>query len=48
MAAAAAAAAAALDCVYDAEHESGTTAGGTDTARTRFLNAQSFTRTVYE
>lgn len=44
----AAAAAAALDCVYDADHESGKTAGGTDTARARFLNAQSFTPSVRE
>lgn len=43
-----AAAAAAVDCVYDAEHESGTTWGETDTARARYLNAQSSPRSAYE
>lgn len=44
-----AAAAAALDSVDDAaEHESGTTSGETDTARARYLNARSFTRSVCE
>lgn len=33
----AAAAAAAPDSLFDAEHESGTTSGGTDTARARYI-----------